>query len=475
MKINDYQKFCLSTAVLDYSEFLAKKLQLLQSVGIDCNDSEISTQAFDFQKYLIKLALKHGRFGIFAGTGCGKSICMLNWANILSVRLDISVLILAPLGVAKQTVREAEKFNIECSYASNQGEINSRITITNYERLENFSASYFDAVVLDESSILKAYTSATKQLIIDSFSKTPYKLSCSATPSPNDYMELGNQSEFLGVMTRPEMLAMYFEHDGGDTQNWILKHHAKNEFWKWVNSWAIMLNHPRDIGFNQDGYDLPPLNYKSHKVNTKIILDSKKLIQGEAKGLAEQRKVRKESMIDRCQKALEIIQNSENKLDPWLIWCETNDESKYLAEIIPNSIQVQGSDKQEFKERIAEEFSKGEVPVLITKPSIFGYGMNWQVCNRCIYIGLSHSHESFYQSVRRLWRFGQTKEVEVHIIQHTLEGAIERNLKRKEAEAIEMLQGMVNASRDVANQSNVLVESQKIKIPEWLKTETNFS
>jgi superfamily II DNA or RNA helicase len=455
----------------NYSEFLATKLQNLQSVGIHCEDYEISHQAFDFQKYLIKLALSKGRFGIFAGTGLGKSISMLNWANVLSNRLRISVLILAPLGVAKQTVGEAEKFGIHARYSSNHGEINSKIVVTNYERLENFSASYFDAVVVDESSILKSYTSSTRNLIIDSFAKTPYKLSCSATPSPNDFMELGNQAEFLGVMTRPEMLAMFFEHDGADTSNWILKHHARSEFWKWVNSWAIMLNHPRDIGFNQEGYDLPPLNYQSYKVSTKIILDSKKLIQTDAKGLADQRRVRKESMSDRCQKALEIIQNSEDKESPWLIWCETNEESKYLSEIIPDSVEVKGSDKQEFKERIAEEFSKGMIKVLITKPSIFGYGMNWQSCNRCIYIGLSHSHEQFYQSVRRLWRFGQTKEVTVHIIQHQLEGAIERNLRRKEAEAVEMLEGMVKASRDAANQGRLEVTSQLVKIPEWLKSE----
>jgi superfamily II DNA or RNA helicase len=458
----------------NYSEFLQTKLKNLQSVGIHCEDYEISHQAFDFQKYLIKLALSKGRFGIFAGTGMGKSISMLNWANILTQRLDINALILAPLGVAKQTVGEAEKFGIHARYASNQGEVNSRIVITNYERLESFSANYFDAVVIDESSILKSYTSATRNLIIDSFAKTPYKLSCSATPSPNDYMELGNQAEFLGIMTRPEMLAMFFEHDGADTSNWILKHHARSEFWKWVNSWAIMLNHPRDIGFNQEGYDLPPLNYQSHKVSTKIILNAKKLIQSEAKGLSEQRFVRKESMSDRCQKALEIIENDEDKISPWLIWCETNEESKYLSEIIQNSVEVNGSDKQEFKEKTADAFSKGLIKVLITKPSIFGYGMNWQACNRCIYIGLTHSHESFFQSVRRLWRFGQTKEVTVHIIQHALEGSIERNLRRKESEAVEMLEGMVKASRDAVNQGKSYVENQKVIIPSWLKSEEGF-
>lgn len=458
----------------NYSEFLQTKLQNLQSVGVTCEDSDISPQAFDFQKYLIKLALSKGRFGIFAGTGTGKSISMLNWANILTQKLDINALILAPLGVAKQTVGEAEKFGMVAKYASNQSQVNSKITVTNYERLHSFDASYFDAVVIDESSVLKSYTSATRNLIIDSFSKTPYKLSCSATPSPNDYMELGNQAEFLGIMTRPEMLAMFFEHDGADTSNWILKHHARSEFWKWVNCWAIMLNHPRDINFEQPGYDLPPLNFQTSKVSTKIILNTKKLIQSEAKGLSEQRFVRKESMRDRCQKALEIIETSEDKASPWLIWCETNEESKYLSQIISNSVEVVGSDKQEFKERIADEFSRGLMKVLITKPSIFGYGMNWQVCNRCIYIGLTHSHESFYQSVRRLWRFGQTKEVTVHIIQHALEGSIERNLRRKETEAIEMLQGMVKASREVAKLIKTSEDSQKIIIPSWLKSEEGF-
>lgn len=454
----------------NYSEFLATKLQTLKAVGIDCDDSEISPQAFEFQKYLIKLALSKGRFGIFAGTGCGKTIQSLNWANILVKRLGINVLILAPLGVAKQTVNEANKFGMVANYAANQAEVQPGITVTNYERLENFDTNYFYGVVLDESSILKAYTSSTRNQIIELFANTSYKLSCSATPSPNDYMELGNQAEFLGIMSRTEMLSMFFEHDGGDTSKWILKHHARKGFWEWVNSWAIMLNHPRDIGFDQPGYDLPPLNYTSHKVNTKIILDSSRLIQADAKGLAEQRKVRKESLSDRCHKALEIIQNNST-ITPWLIWCETNDESKLLVEIIPNSIEVKGSDSQKFKEQIAEDFAAGLVPILITKPSIFGYGMNWQVCCNCIYIGLTHSQESFYQSVRRLWRFGQKNDVNVHIIQHQLEGQIERNLKRKEKEATEMLQGMVNASRKAAVKVNK--ESQKIKaiIPKWLKTE----
>jgi superfamily II DNA or RNA helicase len=454
----------------NYSEFLATKLQTLKPVGISCEDSEISPQAFEFQKYLIKLALSKGRFGIFAGTGLGKSLLSLNWANILSNQLGINVLVLAPLGVAKQTVNEAKKFGIVAKYAANQSEVEKGITVTNYERLENFDTNFFDGVVLDESSILKSYTSSTRNQIIELFANTSYKLSCSATPSPNDFMELGNQAEFLGIMSRTEMLSMFFEHDGGDTSKWILKHHAKKGFWEWVNSWGIMLNHPRDIGFNQPGYDLPPLNYTSHKVTTKIVLDASRLIQADAKGLSEQRKVRKESLIDRCQKALEIIQNN-SEVNPWLIWCETNEESKLLSEIIPNSIEVKGSDSQKVKEQVAEEFAAGSLPILITKPSIFGYGMNWQACCDCIYIGLTHSQESFYQSVRRLWRFGQQNEVNVHIIQHQLEGQIERNLKRKEKEATEMLQGMVNASRDAAGRVSKNIQQQKVIIPKWLKTE----
>lgn len=455
---------------MNYSEFLATKLQTLKAVGIGCEDSEISPKAFDFQKYLIKLALSKGRFGVFAGTGLGKSLISLNWANILVNRLKINCLILAPLGVAKQTVNEAKKFGISAKYAAKQSEVNSGITVTNYERLENFDTNYFDGVVLDESSILKSYTSSTRNQIIECFANTPYKLSCSATPSPNDFMELGNQAEFLGIMSRTEMLSMFFEHDGGDTSKWILKHHAKKGFWEWVNSWAIMLNHPRDIGFDQPGYDLPPLNYYSHKVNTKIILDASRLIQAEAKGLSEQRKVRKESLSDRCQKALEIIENN-SEISPWLVWCETNDESKLLSEIIPNSIEVKGSDSQKIKEQVAEQFAAGDIPILITKPSIFGYGMNWQECCNCIYIGLTHSQESFYQSVRRLWRFGQNNPVHVHIIQHQLEGQIERNLKRKEKEAVQMLQGMVNASRNASEKGIKEIKQIKLIIPKWLKIE----
>jgi superfamily II DNA or RNA helicase len=349
------------------------------------------------------------------------------------------VLILAPLAVSKQTAREGRKFGVDVNICRDQSDVKPGINITNYEMLHHFDPAHFAGVVLDESGILKAYTGKYRTQIIEAFCRTPYRLACTATPAPNDHAELGNHSEFLGVMSRTEMLSMFFINDAGDTGTWRLKGHAESEFWGWMCSWAVMIRKPSDLGYDDGKFQLPALNIE----NTTIKCDkplSGMLFHMPAKTLSDRRKARKESMDKRCAAAAELANSNDEQ---WLIWCDLNDESAMLSSMIDGAVEVKGADDNEHKEKSLIGFANGEIRVLVSKPKIAGFGMNFQSCHNMIFVGLSDSYEAYYQAVRRCWRFGQDYPVNAHIITSELEGNVVSNIQRKEADAVKMAEGMV--------------------------------
>ena len=377
--------------------------------------------------------------------GCEKC---LNIEKIIRLEDDIKelrqkqipsdVLILAPLAVSQQTVSEGIKFGVSVKYCRHADEVETGITITNYEMLDHFDVSRFAGVVLDESSIIKHFDGKMRKQIIESFSETPYRLACTATPAPNDHMELGNHAEFVGAMTRSEMLSMFFVHDGGDTSKWRLKGHAESEFWKWVCSWAVMIRKPSDLGYDDGDFVLPPLSIEQISVEHAFKGDF--LFAMEAQTLQERIQARRESIGDRVKRCAEMANASP---EPWLIWCNLNDEADELELAIPDAVQVRGGDKPEHKTAKLSGFSEGKHRVMITKPSIAGFGLNWQHCANVAFVGLSDSWEQYYQAVRRCWRFGQKNTVRVRIITSTAEGQVVANIKRKEADAQRMAEEMV--------------------------------
>lgn len=376
---------------MNYEDFLKSKRFVLESSGFDIDKSELNPMLYEFQKDIVRWALKKGKACIFADCGLGKTPMQLSWAHQVCTHAGGMVLILAPLAVADQTKREAEKFGYTAKVVESQSECISGINITNYEKMDKFVANEFVGVVLDESSILKSYSGKVRTAIIQNFHSVPYKLACTATPAPNDYMEIGNHSEFCGVMTRSEMLSMFFVHDGGQTSKWRLKGHATDVFWQWLATFSVFVDNPANIGYQVSGYDLPKLNINE------IIVDGNEPIK-ESLTLTERREARKESLELRCKKAAKLVNSSNEK---WLVWCDLNDESARLSELISESVEVKGSDKSEYKSNSMLAFSDGTVKCLITKPKIAGFGMNWQNCHNMIFTGLSDSYEQYYQAVRR--------------------------------------------------------------------------
>lgn len=421
----------------DYREFLAKKKQSNVVAGFDVGD--ITYGLFDFQQAIVKWACKRGRAGIFADTGLGKTAMQLAWADQVMRETSGRVLILAPLCVAQQTVSEGARIGVDVAYARKSDDAKGMIVITNYEMMDHFNPADFVGVVLDESSILKSLTGKIRTSLIENFQKTPYRLSCTATPSPNDFMELGNQSEFLGVMTRAEMLATYFIHDGGDTSKWRLKGHGKTKFWEWMATWAICISSPADIGFDGSRYILPGLEIHQHTIEAQFIPDGH-LFPVVAKTLSDRRSAKRSSLNDRIKLAADIINSSD---EYFIIWCHLNDESSELKKLIPHAEEVYGSLDFDEKEARINRFSFGKSKNIITKPSITGFGLNWQHCHNMIFVGMDDSYESYYQAVRRCYRFGQKNKVNVHIISSESEGEVKKNIERKAAQADEMSRQMV--------------------------------
>lgn len=428
----------------DYADFLSRKAIVDPSTGL-VEIPHLNPMLFNFQNDITAWALRRGRAAIFAGCGMGKTPMQLEWAKHVPGR----VLICAPLAVAQQTVREGAKFGHDVVYRRSGSSDLGKITITNYEMLEHFDLSVFDGVVLDESSILKAYDGKTRNQIIESFAKTPFRLACTATPAPNDYMELGNHSEFLGVMSRVEMLSMFFVHDGGETQKWRLKGHAQNEFWKWMASWAVCIQKPSDLGYDDGDFKLPELNYRAHDVSVDKPTEGQLFIMPAAT-LQERIAARRDSVEDRVKRCADIVNASD---ESWIIWCNLNNESELLKKAIDGAVEVKGSDSVEHKEKALNDFAEGRIRRLVSKPSIAGYGMNFQVCHNMAFVGLSDSWEQYYQAVRRCWRFGQKHPVDVHIITAETEGFVVDNIKRKEEDAENMSNEMLEHMADLNKQS----------------------
>ena len=432
---------------------------------------------FPFQRDLVKWSLKKGRSAIFGDCGLGKTIMELEWSQKVVDETGGNVLILAPLAVSKQTVREGEKFGYTVNLCRTQDDVNPGINITNYEMLHHFDASKFVGVVPDESSILKGMNSKTRIAITEAFLNTPYKLACTATPAPNDYMELGNHSEFLGVMSRSEMLAMFFVHDGGETSKWRIKGHAAQKYWEWVSSWAVVIRKPSDLGYDDGDYVLPKLNMQQHTVTTNQPPDGM-LFTIEAMTLQERQAARRTSIEDRVKKCAELVNQSS---EPWIIWCDLNAESEALRKSIVGSVEVKGSDSNDHKEKSITDFINGNIKILISKPSIFGFGLNLQHCNNVAFVGLSDSYEAFYQAVRRCWRFGQKKDVNVHVITAHTEGAVVANIERKDRDAMTMINEMVKYTQNITSaevrgtkrEQTDYLPTQRIVLPQWLGVASN--
>ena len=442
----------------EYCEFIKTKQVRFCQIGFEVKEN-LNPALFSFQRDIVKWALRKGRACLFEDCGLGKTIQQLEWARLVSAKENDPVLIVAPLAVAEQTHQEGIKFGIPTIVCASQKDVKKGICITNYEKLHKFDGSAFCGVVLDESSILKNMAGATRNQIIDMFRHIPHRLACTATPSPNDYMELGNHSEFLGVMTYSEMLSMFFINDSGKTGTWRLKRHAQErEFWEWICSWAVMLSSPADLGYVHDGFELPPLKYIEHKLPAVSKGDT--LLVEEASTMAERRRIRKETIQVRCEKAAELV-NSTN--DQWIIWCGLNDESRLLTKLIDGARELSGSTPTELRTKYMLGFARGEVPRLVTKPSIAGFGMNWQNCNKMVFVGLSDSWEQLYQATRRIWRFGQKRPVEVHIVIEEREGSVLRNIKRKDNQARHMIQSMIAYTKDITAVEVKKIEDRKEK------------
>lgn len=430
---------------MDYETFVKQKRRIEVATGH--NPGDLNEHLFDFQHAIVTWAVRRGRAAIFADTGLGKTLMQLSWADEVASHTGGIVLILAPLAVSEQTIEQGSTFGIEVRRVPNGSTPDSPgVWITNYERMDHVDFDSLHGLVLDESSILKAHDGKTRQRIINAAQRIPYRLSCTATPSPNDFEELGNQCEFLGVMTRTEMLATYFVNDTGDTGTWILKGWGQSRFWEWMGSWAVVLRNPSDIGFDGSRYILPAPEYIEHVVETE---QSGDLFAKPAQTLTERRKAQRDSIESRC-KALADVVNADHS-EPWLIWCHLNDEAELLAELIPGAVNVQGSDKPEVKAARMMDFSHGNLRVLISKPKICGFGMNWQHCARMAFVGLDDSFEKFYQAVRRCYRFGQKRNVQVHLFTAENEGQILQNLKRKELQHHEMSEKMIEHMKDIMN------------------------
>jgi superfamily II DNA or RNA helicase len=434
---------------MTYQNYISEKLTAVPPAGMDVEISQYGL--FPHQRDLATWALRRGRAAIFADTGLGKSRMQIAWSDTVHRHTGRDVLILAPLAVAEQTVEEGQSIGVAVHHAREECDLRPGINITNYDRLHKFSTARFGAVVLDESSIIKHHTSKTLAMLMDAFNRTPYRLCATATPAPNDWTELGTHAEFLGIRSRAEMLAEFFVHDGGDTQTWRLKGHARHAFWRWVSSWGALVRSPSDLGHDAQQYQLPKLHVHQHTVSSGAPAFGQ-LFHTEAQTLMERRDARRQSLVERVRAAASKVNNTPG---PWIVWCDLNAEGDALTAAIPDAVEIRGSDDAETKEARLHDFAHGNIRVLVTKPSIAGFGLNWQHCAHIAFVGVTDSFESYYQAVRRCWRFGQKSDVHVHIFASEQEGAVVANLQRKENEALAMAAALSAETMD-AVRSNVL-------------------
>lgn len=457
---------------MNYQEFLGQKTHEGAADGFE--PVWMPTQLFDFQQLLVTWAIQKGRAAIFADCGLGKTAMQLTWAENVARHTDRPVLILTPLAVAAQTIREGEKFGIEC-HRSSDGSVPGRIVITNYERLEHFKPSDFAGVVCDESSILKSFDGARRNEITDFMRKVPYRLLATATAAPNDFIELGTSSEALGYMGHMDMLSRFFKNDQnnltnrrmyGETPKWRFKGHAETPFWRWVASWARACRKPSDLGFHDGRFTLPPLREVDHLISTETVTEGM-LFAIPATDLREQRAEKKRTVRERCEQVAAMVTTTG---EPALVWCHLNEEGDLLEQLIPGAIQVSGSDRDDVKEQRLIDFAEGRARVLITKPKIGAWGLNFQHCNHITYFP-SHSFEQYYQSVRRCWRFGQKRPVTVDIVLTEGERRIMENLHRKRHQAECMFSNLVtemNHSLEIQRSDYPITP---INLPSWMSSQ----
>lgn len=454
----------------DYLKFIDGKRKAVTPDGIE--PGSVNEMLFPFQRDIVRWALKMGRAAIFADCGLGKTFMQTEWAR----QIPGDVLILAPLAVAQQTIAEADRIGVTIRYCRSGAEVQSGITIANYEMLDRFDCSRFAGVVLDESSILKAFMGKTKRSIVSLFKGTKYKLACTATPAPNDYMELGNHAEFLGVMESNEMLAKYFINDPSQVGKYKLKGHAQGKFFEWMAGWCAAIRKPSDLGYSDEGFTLPRLTRHMHVVDV-IKPAGGQLFALPASSLSERIKARSASVEERVHKAIEIANSTDEQV---LIWCALNNEADALEDGIEGAIQVAGADTAETKTKTMLDFANGKLRVLVSKPKICGFGMNFQSCHHVIFVGLTDSFEQYYQAIRRCWRFGQKHEVQCHIVSASTEGSVVANVLRKESDSVKMFEELVRFMAPISQ--GVIHRAEKFKvtydrpdnitIPSWL-TSTN--
>jgi hypothetical protein len=416
----------------DYAGFLAAKTLRTAATGPLVADSDVHPFLHPWQRDIVRWAVRTGCAAIWADTGLGKTVMQLEWARLSGRR----VLVLAPLAVCHQTVREGAKIGLSPRYLR-EDDGQPGIVVTNYEISGHFDASRFDAVVLDESSVIKDVTTKTRDRLIEQFRETPRRLDCSATPAPNDLAELANHAEFLGVSTRREMLSSYFVHD---QDGWRVKGHARGPMFRWMATWALAIRRPSDLGYPDGAYQLPALDIRSDFLPVDVVPEGQ-LFATDLGGVGGRARVRRATMSARCARAVDLI--SAEPDEPWIAWCGLNDEAREITRAIPGAVNVEGSQSPEDKAAAFLAFADGSIRVLITKPDIAARGLNWQHCARMTFVGLSDSYEAYYQAIRRCWRYGQDRPVTAHVILSTLESQIAANVRRKESEAARLTDALI--------------------------------
>lgn len=456
---------------MTYESFLAGKTALPIPDGLTFDRARFYVHLFPFQRDIVEWALARGRAAIFADTGLGKTRMQLAWA----ASIPGDVLILAPLSVARQTAAEGASVGIPVTVCRDASDVRPGVNITNYERIHKFDCSRFSGVVLDESSIIKNHNAKTLAVLMASFSSTKWKLCATATPSPNDYTELGTHAEFLGMCTRQEMLAEFFVHDMAHTQDWRLKGHARKVFWQWLSTWGCMVRSPADLGYDDSAYMLPPLNTHFHivEIDKSHAWEAGQLFVTEAQGLMDRRTARMASLDGRVAQCAALVNAHPD--EKWVVWCEYNDEGKRLTQLINGAVEVAGADSIDVKEQRLDDFGAGRTRVLVSKSSICGFGLNWQHVSRVAFVGVTDSYEGYYQAIRRCWRFGQKRPVDVHLFASEEEGAVARNMARKEEQATNMAREMREFVKDSIRSRGAAVRAVNpyrpdvtMTVPAWM-------
>lgn len=469
-----------SNDLSEYHKIIDGKRVAFIGAGLD-DVPALNLSMFPHQAHATEFALRKGRAALFLDTGLGKSLCALEWGRIVVEHTNKPVLMLAPLAVAQQHQREAERFGIDATVVRSGDEIGAkRIYVTNYDRLNKFDPDRFGGVILDESSILKSFTGKTTRALIDAFAKTRFRLCCTATPAPNDHTELGTHAEFLGVMRRDEMLPIWFINDTMDTGTWRIKGHAREDFWSWVASWSRCVSRPSDLGFDDGNFALPDLTITHHEVKADRSCDVGFEKTGKLAG--QQRLFRipdtsatsihhekRLTIKQRAERVAELV-NAEPS-DPWIVWVDTDYEADAVMAVLPDAVEVRGSQSPEEKERRLVSFSEGRTRVIVTKARIAGYGLNWQHCARQAFAGISFSYEAFYQAIRRSWRFGQTRPVQVHVVCADTERAIWAVVERKSGDHDAMKREMVAAMRRSMSDKKarkIYQPEMEAAVPAWI-------